>query len=342
MNPRAAHAASSLKGGLGAIGGVLAILLLCLPAMAGAPTVNLPDSGTYYWWVSSASGSVASPPKATTGASHFSAALTPGETLYVLDTHTGEVAGVPVASATGAISLKFADFHAIGGVSAPAAAAKTGPPAPAPAATATPASTSAGGGAGDVMGRIISWLFDIIVIGVLVWFGKRLVDTRGRLLIQGARKLGVDVPDPEEIAAQAAAEYQEGVYSPPPARDVEKVPEEVLAAAGVPPTANGWGSATQDTAPHLVGLDGPTRGQRFDLTSTGASVGREAGNEIVIADPSVSRRHAFLEQRGTVFVLRDDGSANGVFVNGQKVDEQPLRTGDTVQIGRIRFRYDNG
>ena len=58
----------------------------------------------------------------------------------------------------------------------------------------------------------------------------------------------------------------------------------------------------------------------------------------------VSRRHAILEQREDVFVLRDNGSANGTLVNGDKVDsEYTLRDGDLVAIGsaRLLFQLDN-
>ena len=58
----------------------------------------------------------------------------------------------------------------------------------------------------------------------------------------------------------------------------------------------------------------------------------------------VSRRHAILEQRDDVFVLRDNGSANGTLVNGDKMDsEHTLRDGDLVAIGsaRLLFQLDN-
>ena len=54
----------------------------------------------------------------------------------------------------------------------------------------------------------------------------------------------------------------------------------------------------------------------------------------------VSRRHAILEQRDDVFVLRDNGSANGTLVNGDKVDsEHTLRDGDLVAIGSARLLF---
>ncbi len=325
----------------------LILLFLCLPASAWAgpgPAVILPDSGTYYWWESSAGGGVVSPPKPVSGATRFTAASATGGTLYVLDTHTGEVAGLPITSGKGPISLRFADFHPLGSSASLALAGAA--PAPSPAGASTPASSSEGSssrGVGSIIGSVISWILGLIVLVGVVWFLKHLVETRGEPLIVGARKLGVDVPNPDEIASQAAANQPEGVYVPPAPREVDKVPEEVLAAAGGAPVAApfAWGAPLPDPIPHLVGLDGPTAGQRYDLNQGAASIGRDAGNQIVINDPSISRRHASIQLQGEGFVLRDEGSANGIFVNGHKVEGQSLRPGDTVQIGRVRFKFDD-
>ena len=40
------------------------------------------------------------------------------------------------------------------------------------------------------------------------------------------------------------------------------------------------------------------------------------------------------------FVIRDQGSSNGTFVNGARVTEAPLRPGDEVSIGGTRFRFE--
>jgi len=241
--------------------------------------------------------------------------------------------------------LRFADFHPLATPANPALAGAAPAPVPATGATA-PASTSeasSDNGGASLVGRIVSWILGLIVLAGVIWFLKHLLDTKGEPLIVGARKLGVDVPDPNEIAAQASANQPEGVYVPPAPREVDKVPEEALAAAGGAPVAApfAWGGPLPDPVPHLVGLDGPTAGQRYDLNQGAASIGRDDANQIVINDPSISRRHASILQQGEGFVLRDEGSANGIFVNGHKVEGQSLRPGDTVQIGRVRFKFDD-
>jgi len=43
---------------------------------------------------------------------------------------------------------------------------------------------------------------------------------------------------------------------------------------------------------------------------------------------------------GGQFVIYDEGSSNGTFVNNVRVERQPLRAGDVVQIGSTRFRFE--
>jgi hypothetical protein len=76
-------------------------------------------------------------------------------------------------------------------------------------------------------------------------------------------------------------------------------------------------------------------GQRYRLTQSPLTLGRHPSNNVVLADPQVSRHHArILYQAGRGWVLEDLGSANGTFVNDQRlVGARRLRSGDTIQIG---------
>lgn len=78
------------------------------------------------------------------------------------------------------------------------------------------------------------------------------------------------------------------------------------------------------------------------VTLAGAfAVGRGSGNDLVIADASVSRRHALLRPFGrSRFFLLDMGSANGTFVNGRLVTNPvELKDGDTISIGPGVLRF---
>jgi adenylate cyclase len=71
------------------------------------------------------------------------------------------------------------------------------------------------------------------------------------------------------------------------------------------------------------------------------SLGRHPGNTIQLLDRIVSKEHCIIEQRGELFVLRDLGSLNGTYVNGDRVvGERALRSGDEIALGATRARYE--
>ena len=69
------------------------------------------------------------------------------------------------------------------------------------------------------------------------------------------------------------------------------------------------------------------------------TIGRE-GSEIVLENPQVSRQHAVIDRVGGQHVLRDVGSANGTFVNGQRITQHTLAPGDVIQIGAFKLVYN--
>ncbi|MEO7111832.1 MAG: adenylate/guanylate cyclase domain-containing protein [Polyangiaceae bacterium] len=73
------------------------------------------------------------------------------------------------------------------------------------------------------------------------------------------------------------------------------------------------------------------------------SLGRHPNNTIQLLDKIVSKEHCILELRDGQFLLRDLGSLNGTYVNGERVrGEQFLRHGDEIALGSTRARYDDG
>jgi membrane peptidoglycan carboxypeptidase len=75
----------------------------------------------------------------------------------------------------------------------------------------------------------------------------------------------------------------------------------------------------------------PDRSQR--LPGACYRIGRDPGSDIVIDHGAVSRRHALLERRGGSWLLRDNGSTNGLWWQGRRVRELVLRDGDRVRFG---------
>lgn len=63
------------------------------------------------------------------------------------------------------------------------------------------------------------------------------------------------------------------------------------------------------------------------------TVGTADNNSIVLNDVTVSRRHALIYYDGETFCIRDLGSTNGIVMNGFKIGDMKLRTGDSVSLG---------
>ncbi|MES2308860.1 MAG: FHA domain-containing protein [Verrucomicrobiota bacterium] len=71
-------------------------------------------------------------------------------------------------------------------------------------------------------------------------------------------------------------------------------------------------------------------------------IGREASCNIPIDDASVSRNHASIAFENGQYVLRDHGSVNGTFVNGEAIRTHVLQHGDTIRFGEIVFLFQEG
>ncbi len=69
----------------------------------------------------------------------------------------------------------------------------------------------------------------------------------------------------------------------------------------------------------LTVRQGPRPNLVFELDKDSYLIGREAGNDIVVEDPQVSRRHAQLTRQGSAYLIEDMGSTNGTYVNGKRV-----------------------
>src|SRR5262245_3259356 len=81
--------------------------------------------------------------------------------------------------------------------------------------------------------------------------------------------------------------------------------------------------------------------KRVKLESNPITVGREAGNVLVLEDERASRHHCVIEPVDSGFRVRDLNSRNGTKVNNMPVSEEVLDNGDVVRIGSTELRYIN-
>jgi len=94
------------------------------------------------------------------------------------------------------------------------------------------------------------------------------------------------------------------------------------------------------TRPCLVVIAGKELGERVDLDDDDVIIGRAESSRLYINSDLVSRHHATIAFSAGRYVLRDEGSTNGTFVNDVRLTEpRPLDDGDTVKIGRTVLKY---
>jgi pSer/pThr/pTyr-binding forkhead associated (FHA) protein len=90
----------------------------------------------------------------------------------------------------------------------------------------------------------------------------------------------------------------------------------------------------------LVVRRGPNVGARFLLDSDLTTVGRHPEADIFLDDVTVSRRHAEFLRQGTSFEVKDLGSLNGTYLDGNRISGTvALHDGAEVQVGKFRLTF---
>ncbi|HEX8436094.1 sigma 54-interacting transcriptional regulator [Archangium sp.] len=84
-------------------------------------------------------------------------------------------------------------------------------------------------------------------------------------------------------------------------------------------------------------LAGPDKGKKVTTQDALLRVGSDPASDLVLNDPTVSRRHVELERTGKGIVLRDLGSRNGTMLDGHQVMQVLLHPGDKVQLGKTKL-----
>jgi diguanylate cyclase (GGDEF)-like protein len=105
-------------------------------------------------------------------------------------------------------------------------------------------------------------------------------------------------------------------------------------AISVPPEG---GAAAE--RPCLIILSGPDMGRSIELGYEAVEIGRSPECGVALKDDRVSRRHARIKRIFAVYFINDLESANGTFVNGQRVSMAQLGDGDQIKVGDSALKF---
>jgi pSer/pThr/pTyr-binding forkhead associated (FHA) protein len=108
------------------------------------------------------------------------------------------------------------------------------------------------------------------------------------------------------------------------------------------------GDLEEDSPLEDLGMDGPAlvvrsgggrAGEHFVPQEDNTTIGRSPACDIFLDDVTVSRNHAILRRSNGEFVIEDQGSLNGTFVNRRRIERAELVDGDELQIGKYRLTF---
>jgi pSer/pThr/pTyr-binding forkhead associated (FHA) protein len=70
-----------------------------------------------------------------------------------------------------------------------------------------------------------------------------------------------------------------------------------------------------------------------EFSSESLSIGRGEKCRLMLDDPEISRLHATIHHRDGGFTIKDSGSVNGTHLNGERIIEEALKSGDLIELG---------
>lgn len=111
-----------------------------------------------------------------------------------------------------------------------------------------------------------------------------------------------------------------------------------VAAGGADPDSDSGATRMRMAVPKYVlrGVSGPAFGKTYPIPAAQV-IGRSDECNISIASEEISRRHAQVKPTPDGLAVEDLGSANGTYINGQRVQNGLLKPGDELRLDTIRF-----
>lgn len=100
-----------------------------------------------------------------------------------------------------------------------------------------------------------------------------------------------------------------------------------------------FAATAADEACLVIRSGGGRAGETYLLRGAKVSIGRHPDADIFLDDVTVSRNHAVVEREADHWVITDEGSLNGTFINRRRGDRTVLSDGDEIQIGKYKFTF---
>ena len=89
----------------------------------------------------------------------------------------------------------------------------------------------------------------------------------------------------------------------------------------------------------LIVIDGPDKGKKILLNKSVIKIGKSDASNFMLTDKTISRKHLEIRYKDDSFLLKDVGSTNGTFLNGNRVKEAYLNPGDAIKLGNSILEF---
>ena len=98
-------------------------------------------------------------------------------------------------------------------------------------------------------------------------------------------------------------------------------------------------AGTAERATLVIRSGGGRAGETYPLVAERVTIGRHPDSDVFLDDVTVSRNHAVVVREGEAYVISDQGSLNGTYVNRRRIERQTLLDGDELQIGKYKLTF---
>jgi hypothetical protein len=162
-----------------------------------------------------------------------------------------------------------------------------------------------------------------------------MVTSAGRVDLGWLQRLALSAPSEEFVRfvqrpVLAGSAIHQGTLAAPTAREMNRT---VL----FEPVDDEGGGSVSDSLRHAIYP--LVKGTHSTTPANFYSIGRVDGNDFILPDYAISRRHALIEVRRDGILLKDSQSTNGTLLNGVRLEKKPVPLSDRDVVGFARYEF---